>query len=54
MLQNKQIVLNTFSGYLNYLNKAQPELSPEAAYQIAALLTQAEFNLQAAEAARRA
>lgn len=54
MLQNKQIVLSTLSGYLDYLNQTQPHLPPESAYQIAAMLTQAEFSLQAAEAVRRA
>lgn len=53
MLQNKQIVLSTLGGYLDYLKQTQPELSTEAAYQIAAILTQAEFSLQSAEAMRR-
>jgi hypothetical protein len=50
MLQNKQIIMRTFNGYLDFLAERQPDLSPEAAYQVAALLTQAEFNLQMAEA----
>ncbi|HEY9738014.1 MAG TPA: hypothetical protein V6D06_17100 [Trichocoleus sp.] len=54
MLQSKQIVLSTFSGYLDYLRTHQPELSLDALYQVAATLTQAEFALQAAEAANKA
>jgi hypothetical protein len=50
MLQNKQIIMRTFNGYLDFLAERQPDLSPEAACQVAALLTQAEFNLQMAEA----
>lgn len=53
MFQNKQIVLSTLVGYIDYLNQVEPPLSPEAIYQIAATLTQAEFSLQAAEAARK-
>jgi hypothetical protein len=53
MLQNRQIVLSTFEGYLDYLAGAQPSLSPDAACQIAAVLTQAEFNLQLAESNRK-
>ena len=49
MLQNKQIIMRTFNGYLDFLAERQPDLSPEAACQVAALLTQAEFNLQMAE-----
>jgi hypothetical protein len=49
MLQNKQIVMRTFSGYLDFLAETQPALSAEAACQVAALLTQAEFGLQLAE-----
>ncbi|NJL45722.1 MAG: hypothetical protein HC922_08390 [Leptolyngbyaceae cyanobacterium SM2_3_12] len=49
MLQNKQIVMRTFNGYLDFLAEAQPTLSPEVACQVAAALTQAEFNLQVAE-----
>lgn len=50
MLQNKQIIMRTFNGYLDFLAENQPALSPDAACQVAALLTQAEFNLQIAEA----
>jgi hypothetical protein len=53
MLQNQQIVLSTFEGYLAYVNETQPELSMEVACQVAAALTQAEFNLQLAEANRK-
>lgn len=53
MLQPKQIVLSSFNSYLDYLQTRQPDLSLEALYQTAAILTQAEFALQAAEAAAR-
>lgn len=52
MLQNKQIVMSTFNGYLDFLAGSQPTLSPDAACQVAALLTQAEFSLQVAESSR--
>jgi hypothetical protein len=54
MQYNKQIVISTFSGYLDFLTENQPELSTEAMYQVAAILTQAEFSLQAAEATKQA
>lgn len=53
MLQNKQIVLSTFNGYLDYLRTHQPELSLDALYQVAATLTHAEFALQSAESAHK-
>jgi len=53
MLQNKQIVLSTFNGYLDFVATTQPQLALEAQWQVAALLTQAEFSLQTAEAARK-
>ncbi|MGB3308361.1 MAG: hypothetical protein WBG32_15375 [Nodosilinea sp.] len=53
MLQNKQIILSTFNGYLDFLSESQPALPPDAACQVAALLTQAEFNLQVAESNRK-
>lgn len=49
MLQNKQIVMRTFNGYLDFLAETQPTLSPDAACQTAAALTQAEFSLQLTE-----
>ncbi|MBE9139979.1 hypothetical protein IQ254_22745 [Nodosilinea sp. LEGE 07088] len=49
MLQNKQIIIRTFNGYLDFLAESQPSLPPEMACQVAAMLTQAEFNLQVAE-----
>jgi hypothetical protein len=54
MLQNKQITISTFNGYLDFLAESQPALSPEVACQVAALLTQAEFNLQLSENTRKA
>ena len=54
MLQNKQIVISAFNGYLDFLAESQPSLSAEAMYQIAATLTQAEFSLQVAEATKKA
>ncbi|MFQ4135724.1 hypothetical protein PGN35_005335 [Nodosilinea sp. PGN35] len=54
MLQNKQIIMRTFNGYLDFLTESQPALSPDTACQVAALLTQAEFNLQIAENSRKA
>jgi hypothetical protein len=54
MLQNKQIIISTFRGYLDFLAESQPTLSSEAACQIAATLTQAEFSLQLAETSRKA
>lgn len=53
MLQNKQIILSIFHGYLDYLREAQPDFSLETAYQVAAMLTQAETNLQIAESHRQ-
>ncbi len=53
MLQNKQIIMRTFNGYLDFVTESQPALSPEAACQVAAALTQAEFNLQLAESNRK-
>ena len=53
MLQNKQIVISTFNGYLDFLASSQPTLAPDTACQVAALLTQAEFNLQLAEVSRK-
>ncbi|MBE9108792.1 hypothetical protein IQ273_05095 [Nodosilinea sp. LEGE 07298] len=53
MLQNKQIVMSTFNGYLDFLSESQPAISPDTACQVAALLTQAEFNLQVAENSRK-
>ncbi|HEY9880264.1 MAG TPA: hypothetical protein V6D29_17545 [Leptolyngbyaceae cyanobacterium] len=53
MLQNKQIVLSTFNGYLDYLQANRPDLPPEIMAQVAATLTQAEFTLQAAEASAK-
>lgn len=52
MLQNKQIVISTFNGYLDFLAETQPNLPPEQMCQVAAMLTQAEFNLQMAEVAK--
>jgi len=54
MLQNKQIIISTFNGYLDFLADSQPALPPEVACQVAAMLTQAEFNLQTAENSRKA
>jgi hypothetical protein len=54
MLQNKQIIMRTFNGYVDFLAESQPALSPDTACQVAALLTQAEFNLQMAENSRKA
>ena len=53
MLQNKQIVTSTFNGYLDFLASSQPTLAPDTACQVAAILTQAEFNLQLAETSRK-
>jgi hypothetical protein len=53
MLQNKQIVISTFNGYLDFLASSQPTLAPDTACQVAAILTQAEFNLQLAETSRK-
>ncbi|HIK46235.1 MAG TPA: hypothetical protein IGR64_15345 [Leptolyngbyaceae cyanobacterium M65_K2018_010] len=52
MLQNKQIIMRTFNGYLDFLTETQPNLPPDIACQVAATLTQAEFNLQLAENSR--
>ncbi|MGB3201278.1 MAG: hypothetical protein WBA99_10265 [Nodosilinea sp.] len=54
MLQNKQIIISTFNGYLDFLAESQPALSPDTACQVAAILTQAEFSLQVAETNRKA
>ncbi len=54
MLQSKQIIMRTFNGYLDFLAESQPALSADAACQVAAMLTQAEFNLQLSENARKA
>ncbi|WP_156119935.1 hypothetical protein [Leptolyngbya sp. KIOST-1] len=54
MLQNKQIIMRTFNGYLDFLAESQPSIAPETACQVAAMLTQAEFNLQLAENSRKA
>jgi hypothetical protein len=53
MLQNKQIIISTFNGYLDFLAESQPSLPAEMACQVAAMLTQAEFNLQVAENSRK-
>lgn len=53
MLQNKQIVMRTFNGYLDFVTESQPAVSPDVACQVAALLTQAEFNLQLSENSRK-
>lgn len=54
MLHNKQIIMRTFNGYLDFLSESQPNLSPDAACHVAALLTQSEFSLQVAENSRKA
>jgi hypothetical protein len=53
MLQNKQIIMRTFNGYLDFLAESQSDLSLDVACQVAAILTQAEFNLQLAENSRK-
>lgn len=53
MFQNRQIVISTFNGYLDFLAETQPELSREVACQVAAMLTQAEYSLQIADATRK-
>ncbi|HEY9761552.1 MAG TPA: hypothetical protein V6D07_03445 [Trichocoleus sp.] len=53
MIQNKQIVISTFNGYLDYLQANRPDLPSEVMIQVAATLTQAEFTLQAAEASAK-
>ena len=54
MLKNNQIIMRTFNGYLDFVTESQPTLSPDVACQVAALLTQAEFNLQLSENSRKA
>ncbi|NJL46965.1 MAG: hypothetical protein HC929_05000 [Leptolyngbyaceae cyanobacterium SM2_5_2] len=53
MLQNKQIIMRTFNGYLDFLAETQPTLPPEMACQVAATLTQAELTLQLSETSRK-